>query len=69
MDGGFFGQGFGLFLLILGQALLVVVVILVSLAFLMYADRRSGRRFSSGAGRTSWGRGGCCRASPISRST
>jgi NADH-quinone oxidoreductase subunit H len=40
MDGGFFTHGFGLFLLILAQCLAVTVVILVSLAFLMYADRK-----------------------------
>ncbi|MFO1106818.1 MAG: NADH-quinone oxidoreductase subunit NuoH [Amaricoccus sp.] len=37
---GFFEHGFGLFLLILGQCLLVTVLILVALAFLMYADRK-----------------------------
>src|SRR5690606_32806215 len=37
---GFFDTGFGLFLLILAQCLLVTVIILVSLAFLMYADRK-----------------------------
>lgn len=37
---GFFSGGFGLFLLILGQCLLVTVLILVALAFLMYADRK-----------------------------
>ncbi|PZQ48538.1 MAG: NADH-quinone oxidoreductase subunit NuoH [Rhodovulum sulfidophilum] len=37
---GFFSSGFGLFLLILGQCLLVTVFILVCLAFLMYADRK-----------------------------
>ncbi len=36
----FFDSGFGLFLLILGQCLLVTVLILVALAFLMYADRK-----------------------------
>ncbi len=36
----FFSSGFGLFLLILGQCLLVTIVILVALAFLMYADRK-----------------------------
>lgn len=40
MDGGFFSSGFGLFLLILGQCLLVTVLVLVALAFLMYADRK-----------------------------
>ncbi|MCF6303824.1 MAG: NADH-quinone oxidoreductase subunit NuoH [Rhodobacteraceae bacterium] len=35
-----FGFYFGTFLVILGQALLVVVLILVALAFLMYADRK-----------------------------
>ena len=30
----------GIFLLILGECLLVVVLILVALAFLMYADRK-----------------------------
>ena len=35
-----FGLYFGTFLVILGQALLVVVLILVALAFLMYADRK-----------------------------
>ncbi len=38
--GGFFDSGFGLFLLILGQCLLVTVLVLVALAFLMYADRK-----------------------------
>ncbi len=37
---GFFDTGFGLFLLILGQCLLVTVCVLVALAFLMYADRK-----------------------------
>jgi NADH-quinone oxidoreductase subunit H len=37
---GFFSSGFGLFLLILGQCLLVTIIILVCLAFLMYADRK-----------------------------
>ena len=37
---GFFEHGFGLFLLILGQCLLVTVFVLVCLAFLMYADRK-----------------------------
>jgi NADH-quinone oxidoreductase subunit H len=37
---GFFDSGFGLFLLILGECLLVTVAILVALAFLMYADRK-----------------------------
>ncbi len=36
----FFASGFGLFLLILGQCLLVTVLVLVALAFLMYADRK-----------------------------
>ena len=36
----FFDSGLGLFLLILGQCLLVTVLILISLAFLMYADRK-----------------------------
>src|SRR6188472_2722720 len=40
MDVGFFTHGFGLFLLILAQCLLVIVIVLVSLAFLMYADRK-----------------------------
>ncbi len=35
-----FGLYFGTFLVILGEALLVVVLILVALAFLMYADRK-----------------------------
>ncbi len=38
--GGYFDSGFGLFLLILGQCLLVTVFVLVCLAFLMYADRK-----------------------------
>ena len=37
---GFFDTGFGLFLLILAECLLVTVLILVALAFLMYADRK-----------------------------
>jgi len=40
METGFFDAGFGLFLLILAQCLAVIVVVLVSLAFLMYADRK-----------------------------
>jgi NADH-quinone oxidoreductase subunit H len=36
----FFDTGFGLVLLILLQCLLVTVILLVSLAFLMYADRK-----------------------------
>ena len=36
----FFDTNFGLFILILGQCLLVTVGVLVSLAFLMYADRK-----------------------------
>jgi NADH-quinone oxidoreductase subunit H len=36
----FFESGFGLFVLILAQCLAVTVVVLVSLAFLMYADRK-----------------------------
>ncbi len=35
-----FGFYFGTFLVILGQALLVIVLVLVALAFLMYADRK-----------------------------
>ncbi|MFL2802526.1 MAG: NADH-quinone oxidoreductase subunit NuoH [Paracoccaceae bacterium] len=35
-----FSQGFGLILLITGQCLLITVVVLLSLAFLMYADRK-----------------------------
>ena len=34
---GFFTHGFGLFILILAQCLLVTLFVLVSLAFLMYA--------------------------------
>jgi NADH-quinone oxidoreductase subunit H len=37
---GFFDTGFGIFVLILAQCLLVTVMILVTLAFLMYADRK-----------------------------
>jgi NADH-quinone oxidoreductase subunit H len=37
---GFFDSGLGLFILILAQCLLVAVMILVTLAFLMYADRK-----------------------------
>jgi NADH-quinone oxidoreductase subunit H len=37
---GFFESGFGLFLLILVQCLAVTIVVLISLAFLMYADRK-----------------------------
>ena len=37
---GFFDSGLGIFVLILAQCLLVTVVILVSLAFLMYGDRK-----------------------------
>ncbi len=37
---GGFDSGFGLFVLILAQCLLVASVVLVSLAFLMYADRK-----------------------------
>ncbi len=37
---GYFDSGTGLFLLILGQCLLVTVLVLVALAFLMYADRK-----------------------------
>ncbi len=36
----FFDTNFGLFILILGQCLLVTIGVLVSLAFLMYADRK-----------------------------
>ena len=36
----FFTHGFGLFILILAQCLLVTIIILVSLAFLMYGDRK-----------------------------
>ena len=36
----FFTHGFGLFILILAQCLAVTLVVLVSLAFLMYADRK-----------------------------
>ncbi|MCF6273043.1 MAG: NADH-quinone oxidoreductase subunit NuoH [Rhodobacteraceae bacterium] len=35
-----FGFYFGTFLVILGQSLLVIVLVLVALAFLMYADRK-----------------------------
>jgi len=35
-----FGFYFGTFLVVLGQALLVIVLLLVALAFLMYADRK-----------------------------
>src|SRR5918995_79948 len=37
---GFFDTGFGIFLLVLVQCLAVTIIILVSLAFLMYADRK-----------------------------
>jgi NADH-quinone oxidoreductase subunit H len=37
---GFFLTGFGTFVIILAQCLLVTVMILVTLAFLMYADRK-----------------------------
>ena len=37
---GYFDSGTGLFLLILGQCLLVTVLVLVALPFLMYADRK-----------------------------
>ena len=37
---GYFDSGTGLFLLILAQCLLVTVLVLVALAFLMYADRK-----------------------------
>jgi NADH-quinone oxidoreductase subunit H len=37
---GFFDSGFGLVLLILIQCLVLTVILLVSLAFLMYADRK-----------------------------
>ena len=36
----FFTHGFGLFILILAQCLAVTLVVLISLAFLMYADRK-----------------------------
>ena len=36
----FFDTDFGVFIFILGQCLLVTVGVLVSLAFLMYADRK-----------------------------
>ncbi|NOX41508.1 MAG: NADH-quinone oxidoreductase subunit NuoH [Alphaproteobacteria bacterium] len=36
----FYETNFGIFLLILGEALLVTVLLLVALAFLMYADRK-----------------------------
>jgi len=36
----FFDTNFGIFLIILGQCLLVTVLVLISLAFLMYADRK-----------------------------
>ena len=35
-----FSQGFGLIILIVGQCLLITVSVLLSLAFLMYADRK-----------------------------
>ncbi len=35
-----FSQGFGLIILIIGQCLLITVSVLLSLAFLMYADRK-----------------------------
>ena len=35
-----FSQGFGLILLIVGQCLLITVAVLLTLAFLMYADRK-----------------------------
>ncbi|WP_424932279.1 NADH-quinone oxidoreductase subunit NuoH [Amaricoccus macauensis] len=37
---GFFDTGLGIFIIILAQCLLVTVLVLVSLAFLMYADRK-----------------------------
>ena len=40
---GFFDTGFGIFVIILAQCLLVTIVILVSLAFLMYGDRGAHR--------------------------
>lgn len=36
----FFDSNLGIFLIILGQCLLVTVMVLISLAFLMYADRK-----------------------------
>ena len=36
----FFDTNLGIFLIILGQCLLVTVMVLISLAFLMYADRK-----------------------------
>ena len=36
----FFDSSFGVFVFILGQCLLVTVGVLISLAFLMYADRK-----------------------------
>ena len=35
-----FSHGFGLILLITGQCLLITVAVLLSLAFLMFADRK-----------------------------
>jgi NADH-quinone oxidoreductase subunit H len=40
MEQGFFDTGFGTFVIILAQCLAVTLVVLVSLAFLMYADRK-----------------------------
>jgi NADH-quinone oxidoreductase subunit H len=37
---GFFDSNLGIFLIILGQCLLVTVSVLIALAFLMYADRK-----------------------------
>lgn len=36
----FFDSGFGIFLIVLGQCLLVMVLLLVNLAFLLYLDRK-----------------------------
>ena len=40
METGFLDSGLGVFVIILAQCLLVTVVVLVSLAFLMYGDRK-----------------------------
>jgi NADH-quinone oxidoreductase subunit H len=66
MEQGFFDTGFGLFVLILAQCLAVTLVVLVSLAFLMYADRKVWAAVQLRRGPNVVGPGVCCRASRIS---
>jgi NADH-quinone oxidoreductase subunit H len=46
------------------QSVLLLVVLLVVIAYVLLADRKSGRRCRSAAGRTWSARSSCCNRSP-----